>query len=454
MRITTWTSTTQHQPWQDLGTVDPDPITRIPDVFVQLDDQRQQIEGFGATFNELGWTSLSRLTDDQRATIFHELFAPGIGGNFTLGRMPLGANDFSRDYYSYAEVPGDFDLAHFSIAQDHETLIPFIRSAQSEQPDLRLWASPWVPPQWMKTNGHYASAQPWIDGVENGLTADQVQQEGTDSFIQDERHLATYAAYFGRFVDAYAALGIDISMVMPQNEFNSAQPYPSCTWTPTGLAAFLRHLGPQMRARGVEVFLGTVERPNESLVADVLADPQAAAAITGIGVQWHGKSIVPFLARDYPELRIYQTEQECGDGRNDWRYSRYAWRLMRDFLNNGASAYQYWNLSLDRGGVSRWGWSQNSLIVVDPDTGTFEYTHEYQVLKHVSHYVQPGAHLVPTLSYTGYENQLAFRNPDGSVVIVMQNDTGEEMPVQITVGDQVVEPVLPADSLNTFVVEV
>ncbi|MBM7331796.1 hypothetical protein JS562_54595, partial [Agrobacterium sp. S2] len=99
-------------------------------------------------------------------------------------------------------------------------------------------------------------------------------QEGTDSFIQDERHLATYAAYFGRFVDAYAALGIDISMVMPQNEFNSAQPYPSCTWTPTGLAAFLRHLGPQMRSRGVEVFLGTVERPNESLVADVLADPE------------------------------------------------------------------------------------------------------------------------------------------------------------------------------------
>ena len=452
MKITTWTSTTATQRWQDLGTVSPAPIRRIPDVLVQLDDEQQEVEGFGATFNELGWTSLSRLDDQQRAAIFDELFSTE-GGNFTIGRMPVAANDFARDYYSYAEVPEDFALEHFSIEHDHETLIPFIHQAQQRRPDLKLWASPWCPPQWMKTNGHYASAQPWIDGVENGLTAEQVQAEGTDSFIQDERYLSTYADYFGRFVDAYAALGIDIRMVMPQNEFNSAQPYPSCTWTPTGLAAFLRHLVPRMRERGVEVFLGTVERPNLSLVSDVLADPELAESIAGVGVQWHGKSLMPFLKRDHPELRLYQTEQECGDGKNDWRYARYSWRLMRDFLNNGANAYQYWNLSLDRGGVSRWGWSQNSLVVVDQD-GTFEYTHEYYVLKHVSHYVQPGARLVPTLSYAGYENQLAFRNPDGSLVIVMQNDTAEPMPVSILVGDEVVSPVLPADSLSTFVVEV
>lgn len=454
MKITSWTSTSEHERWRDLGTVDPAPIRRIPDVLVQLDDPQQEIEGFGATFNELGWTSLSRLTAEQRAEIFRELFAPGTGANFTLGRMPIAANDFARDYYSYAEVPGDFALEHFSIDHDRDTLIPYIHAAQEYAPDLRLWASPWCPPQWMKTNGHYASSLPWVDGVETGLRPDQVQAEGTDSFIQDERYLATYADYFGRFVDAYAAEGIDIRMVMPQNEFNSAQPYPSCTWTPAGLAAFIRHLAPRMRERGVEIFLGTVERPDESLVAGVLADPVAAEAISGIGVQWHGKTLMPFLRRDYPGLRLFQTEQECGDGANDWRYARYAWRLMRDFLNDGANAYQYWNLSLDRGGVSRWGWSQNSLVVVDPDTADYEFTHEYYVLKHVSHFVRPGARLVPTLSYAGYENQLAFRNPDGSLVLVMQNDTAQEMPVSILVGDQVVSPVLPADSLSTFVVEV
>ncbi len=133
MRITSWTSTTETERWRDLGAVEPGAVDRIPDVFVRLDDERQEIEGFGATFNELGWTSLAHLTADQRAEIFRELYAPGVGGSFTIGRMPIAANDFARDYYSYADVPGDFDLEHFSIANDHETLVPYIRSALEHQ---------------------------------------------------------------------------------------------------------------------------------------------------------------------------------------------------------------------------------------------------------------------------------------------------------------------------------
>lgn len=104
--------------------------------------------------------------------------------------------------------------------------------------------------------------------------------------------------------------------------------------------------------------------------------------------------------------------------------------------------------------MSRWGWSQNSLVVVDPETATFEYTHEYHVLKHVSHFVEPGARLVQAKSFTGFENQLAFRNPDGSVAIVIQNDLSEDQPVTLLLGDKVFTPVLPADSLSTFVFEV
>ena len=79
-----------------------------------------------------------------------ELFFPGVGANFTICRMPVGANDFSRDWYSYDEVDGDFTMEHFTIANDQQTLIPFIKNAQKYQPDLRLWASPWCPPAWMK----------------------------------------------------------------------------------------------------------------------------------------------------------------------------------------------------------------------------------------------------------------------------------------------------------------
>ena len=125
---------------------------------------------------------------------------------------------------------------------------------------------------------------------------------------------------------------------------------------------------------------------------------------------------------------------------------------MKEFLGNGASAYLYWNLALERGGVSRWGWSQNSLITVDTVSGQFEYTHEYYLLKHVSHFVRPGARLIETLSYTGYENQLAFRNPDGSIVIVMQNDTHTDQPVNLLLGERVLAATLPADSFSTFLV--
>ncbi|GAA1998026.1 glycoside hydrolase family 30 protein [Microbacterium pumilum] len=449
-----WVVTTEESPWQALDGPDVTGVAVMPDVFVGVDDPKQVIEGFGASFNELGWTSLGLLDDGQRAEILREFFSPGVGAGLSLCRMPVGANDFSRDWYSYDEVAGDFDLEHFDIANDLETLVPFIRAAQTEQPDLRLWASPWSPPTWMKRNGHYAGALPhqFMGGVENGLQPEQVGEEGTDMFILEEPYLRAYARYFGRFIDAYRELGIPIGMVMPQNEFNSPQIFPSCTWTPEGFIQLLRHLGPEMQQRDVEIFLGTLERGDDRLLGDVLADPDAAGHVSGLGVQWEGKRAVTALHRLHPDLRIYQTEQECGDGKNDWRHARHAWRLMRQFFGSGATAYMYWNFSLLEGGRSRWGWTQNSLVVVDRDSATFAYTHEYQLLKHVSAFVQTGARYIETLSYSGYDNQLAFVNPDGSIVIVIQNDMASEMTVNLMLGDRMISPTLPADSFSTLVI--
>lgn len=446
--------TTERDPWQEGTRLALGPMTAMPDVFVQVDSPLQEIEGFGGSFNELGWVSLGALTADDRDTVMRELFEPGVGANLSLCRMPVGANDFSRDWYSYDEVDGDLALDHFSVNQDLETLVPFIRTAKSHQPDLRLWASPWSPPTWMKTNGHYAAAMPnpAFTTAENGLASHQVGREGTDMFRLDEPHLSAYASYFGRFIDAYRELGIPIGMVMPQNEFNSAQIFPSCTWTPEGLARFIAKLGPEMDARGVEVFIGTLERADDTMVTRILDDAEAARWVKGVGTQWHGKGAIPYLHHDHPELRLYQTEQECGDGRNDWRYARYAWNQLRHYLSNGASAYMYWNISLEEGGVSRWGWAQNSLVTVDSAAGTYRWNHEYHLLKHVSHFVRTGARLVRTLSYTGYENQLAFVNPDGSIVLVIHNDSAEEQHPVVLIGDRVLTPTLLPDSFTTFMV--
>ena len=295
---------------------------------------------------------LQALSESDRNTIFEELFTPGKGANLKVCRMPVGANDFSRKWYSYDETPDDFAMENFSIANDLDTLVPYIQTAKKYNPALRLWASPWSPPSWMKTNKHYAEVQQNPDLPSNGLRADQVGKEGSDLFIQEDRYFAAYAKYFGKFIEAYKQQGVEVGMVMPQNEFNSAQPFPSCTWTPEGLARFLHHLGPAMEKRQVEIFFGTYERGNRALLDRVMADRLAKQYIKGVGVQWAGKNAIHAIRQEYPELSIYQSEQECGNGQNEWSYAGYCWSLMKHYMRNNTTAYMYWNLSLEKGGRS------------------------------------------------------------------------------------------------------
>jgi glucosylceramidase len=447
-RAATWTTTTETAPWQQRPLRAPGWRWDTLDVAIDPTSVSPGIAGFGACFNELGWTSLEALGEGDREAIFKEMFAPGVGANFNICRMPVGANDFSRGWYSYDEHPDDFALEHFSIANDMETLVPFIKSAQRFNPWLELWASPWSPPSWMKRNKHYAAAMQRPGLPPNGLTPEQVGKEGTDLFIQDEKYFKAYADYFGRFIDAYRQQGIAIGMVMPQNEFNSAQPFPSCTWTPEGLARFLRYLGPEMTRRSVEVFFGTLERGNETLLNAVLADPDAGRYIKGVGVQWAGKSAVAAIHRDYPALTIYQSEQECGDGKNDWRYAGYCWDLMKHYLQSGASGYMYWNISLKTGGESHWGWPQNSLVTVDAEAKSYRFNHEYYLMKHVSHFVERGARRLETQGT--FDDVLAFLNPDQSVVVVLRNESGYDKAIDVSIGSRKVSGSMAADSFNTL----
>ncbi len=447
----TWISTTSTSPWQVRPLRTPGTPWDVVELEVDLAQTFQTVEGFGACFNELGWTSLQQLRPADQESIFRELFAPGVGANFTLCRMPVGANDFSRDWYSYDETAGDLALEHFSIDNDLQTLVPFIKAAQRFNPGLRLWASPWSPPSWMKKNGFYAEAEPGPGQPGNGILPGQVGKEGTDMFLQEDRYFEAYAHYFGRFIDAYRQQGIPIGMVMPQNEFNSAQIFPSCTWTPEGLARFVEHLGPVMAQRGVQIFFGTLERGNPELLNTFLSDAAAAKYVTGVGVQWAGKGALPAIHQQHPGLKLYQSEQECGDGKNDWKYCTYCWKLMKLYFENGANAYMYWNLSLLKGGISHWGWKQNSLVTVDAGDHTFQFNSEFYLLKHASHFVQPGAQRVGIRGLL--HDALAFHNPDGSVVVLLRNDLPFGRPVDLVVGDRRIEGWLEADSINTVLLQ-
>lgn len=450
-----WVSTMEKNPWQTQTT---ETITEvsgtIPDYIIDTKKSLQTIDGFGACFNELGWTSLSLLDDSSRQSIMKELFKPGEGANLTICRMPIGANDFSRDWYSYNETEGDFEMTHFCIENDQETLIPFIKNALKYNPHLKIWASPWSPPIWMKENRHYA-CQP-LDTTffnslgENSIKPEQVRKEGVNMFIPEEKYYKAYALYFTKFIESYRDNGIDIFMVMPQNEFNSCQPFPSCTWKSSTLAEFVgKYLAPAMNEIGVDVMFGTMERPDEAMVDTVLNDPDCKKYINGVGLQWAGKYALPKVHKNYPEIKIIQTEQECGDGLNDWEGCVYSWHLMKYFMENGVNVYNYWNISLEQGGMSRWGWTQNSLITVDPVTFNYKYTNEYYLLKHFSHYIQSGAHLLS--SKGSDENIIAFKNPDGRYVMIVYNPEEKLSQKTIKIGDKLIAVAFQPQSFNTIV---
>lgn len=451
-RKVTLVTSTERVPWEKQSAVNISDNTIDAVITIDTKNTQQTISGFGSCFNEQGWTSLHVLSEKDRKAIFKELFAPGVGANFTICRMPIGANDFSLDWYSYNEKEGDFNMENFSIENDTRTLVPFIKSAQEVNPNLKIWASPWSPPSWMKTNKHYASVSLKKEvntQYNNGLPVEREGKEGTDMFIQKEPYLKAYALYFSKFIDAYKAEGIKIFAVMPQNEFNSPQVFPSCCWTPQGLSTFIgRYLGPTMSKKGVDVLLGTVERPNPALTETILNDSKSGKYIKGVGFQWAGKDALPSIYEKYPNLKLYQSEQECGDGANDWSGTLHSWDLMKHYLNNGVAVYQYWNTSLLKGGISRWGWAQNSLVVVDTVTQTFFYTPEYYLMKHVSHFVKPGAKKIKT----GGVNRevLAFINPDKSIAIVLANRLNRDDQLKIRVDNQSYLVDLKANSFSTI----
>ncbi len=434
-------STSEQKAWEQSEFVPAKSTSKIPTVKILLDKPLQTIEGFGACFNELGWTSLSLLPESERQLIIKEMFQPNTGANFTICRMPVGANDFSRDWYSYNEVDGDFGMEFFSIKNDKETLIPFIKSALSYNSKLKVWASPWSPPSWMKYNKHYAcrpSEDNLAEKFKNKLLPYQLGKgEGSNMFIQDARYFEAYGLYFSKFIDAYRAEGINISTIMPQNEFNSCQIFPSCTWTARGLNEFVgKYLGPKMAAKQIEVMFGTMERPNAALVDTLLTDSLSSKYIKGVGFQWAGKNAIGNIHSKYPQLKLYQTEQECGDGKNDWAHTIHAWELMKHYFRNGASAYMYWNISLENGGYSRWGWQQNSLVSVNTTSRTYQYNHEYYLMKHLSHFVLPGAKLLQTEG--AEDNLLAFINPDLSIVIVGYNATDTSRTMHFQIGSKII----------------
>lgn len=443
MTTVEFVETVQEQPWQ-VKTLTANPASTTASLKVTTETKRT-FEGFGSCFNELGMKAILQASPADQEKIFDQLFGKTGDCRFNLCRLPIGANDYALDWYSFDEHDEDYDLEQFSIERDMEYIIPYIKAALKRNPDIVLTASPWSPPTWMKTI--------------------KVYNNGTIRW--EPKVLTAYANYFVKFVKAYQEAGITIHQVHVQNEVVADQKFPSCVWTGAELRDFIgQYLGPAFEKAGLttEIWLGTINAPepykeimkNETQSYDVYAstvlrDPDAYRYTAGVGYQWAGKNAIQRTVEAYPEKRFLQTENECGNGQNTWLFAQYVYNLFRHYIVNGANGYMYWNAVLQPGGKSTWGWGQNAMITVD-EQGAITYNPEFYVMKHFSHYIQKGAKRLVT---TGHDtaDAVAFENPDGSIAVVIANNVSDDHAICLDVADQQYTVTLKANSFNTFLIQ-
>jgi len=418
-------------------------------VIIDTMKKEQIVNGFGGCLNELGWDALSIIDSVSKDQILKGFFLPGAGLHLNYCRLPIGANDYARDWYSLDDSINDFEMKYFNISRDKQVLIPYIQKVMKYNPEITFWGSPWCPPAWMKKNKHYAC---YPDKV-NDLTEQGRGKEGTDQFVQDKKYLDAYAMYFTKYIEAYQKEGVKISAIHVQNEPSSCQNFPCCVWTAKSLNNFIgNYLGPEFEKQQVntEIWLGTIERPFVEKVDTVLQDERSKKYVKGVGFQWAGKDAIPGVHKKYPGIQLMQTESECGDGSNDWKAAQHTWDLMKHYFNNGVSVYMYWNLVLDETGKSRWGWKQNSLITINTKTREIIYNPEYYLFMHLSHFIKPGAR---ELSVSGTFNDiLAFKNKDGKTIVIIQNAGQKEMDLSVKISNKLIQLRLKPLSFNTLVI--
>lgn len=408
-----------------------------PQISVDTTRRCQRLLGFGGAFTEAAATVWQALGATARAQFLTDCFDPVHGHGYTLGRVPMGSSDFALGHYAHVEQPGDLALDSFSIERDRQALLPFIRAAlHAAGRPIRLLASPWSPPAWMKTNGQMA------DGGE----------------LRPECR-AAWAQCFVRFVQAYADEGVPIWAVSVQNEPAARQTWDSCLYSAEQERDFVRdHLGPALHAAGLGHVGIVIWDHNRDLMVErasvVYRDPEAAKYVWGTGFHWYGAEHfdAPRQLHDlWPDKHLLFTEgcQEGGPHLGDWGVGeRYARHLIHD-LSRWTVGWIDWNLLLDeRGGPNHVGNFCSAPILADRASGTLMHQSAYWVLGHFSRFVQPGAFNVPALTPDGVD-AAAFVNPDGSTVVVTTNPTDDPRPLALCVDDACHGIDLPPRSIVT-----
>ncbi|WP_067619857.1 glycoside hydrolase family 30 protein [Alicyclobacillus acidiphilus] len=375
------------------------------------DVRYQEIEGFGGAFTEAAAVTLAKMSEDVQQQVLQSYFHPTLGIGYSLCRTHIHSCDFALGNYTYV-TDGDTELASFSVSRDEEALIPMIRGAMGvEGASFRLFASPWSPPAWMKTNG---------------------AMNGGGRLLPEYR--AVWADYYVKYIEAYRDRGISIWGLTVQNEPHAVQRWDSCIYDAHDEVEFVkRFLGPALSRSGLENIRLMIWDHNKDGVYPrakaAYSDPEAAAYIWGTAFHWYsGDHFGDLDAARYrfPDKKLLFTEGciEGGVHLNDWSTGeRYAHHILGD-LNHWACGWVDWNLVLDeQGGPNHVGNFCDAPVIADTRTNTLTYENSYYYIGHFSKYVRPGAVRIGCSVFTDELECTAFQNPDDSIVVIVLNRT-------------------------------
>ncbi|KQM86101.1 hypothetical protein ASE67_09570 [Sphingomonas sp. Leaf23] len=399
----------------------------------------QTMVGFGASITDASAILIQQLPVPQRQALLRDLFGSGPDA-LRLGftRLTMGASDFSPTHYSFDDMPAgqrDPALARFSIAPNRTTVLPTVKAALAINPRLVVMASPWSPPGWMKTG----------DSMIGGTLRDDAYP--------------VYARYFVRYLQAYAAAGVKMAYVTIQNEPDfSPRDYPGMKWAAVDRARFVgRDLGPAL----VQARLATRvlewdhnwDQPQQP--ETVLRDPVARRYVAGVAWHCYGGEVSAQsrVHAAFPQTDTFFTECSGGNWRPGWKtgFGDAVQNLMIGSTRNWARGVLLWNLALDpKGGPNKGGCRDcRGVVTIDPARRTVQRELEYYALGHLSRFVDPGAVRIDSGEPADLPN-VAFRNPDGSVVLLAYNRAATPKAFSARSGSRTAHHLLPPGAAVTL----
>ena len=409
-----------------------------PTIEVNAGQTFQSLDGFGYTLTGGSAQHLLGMSAPARAALLRELFATGstnIGVSYL--RVSIGASDLNARVFSYDDLPAgetDPELKRFDLGPDRADVVPVLKEILGIAPTLKILGSPWSAPVWMKTNGDTRGGS-----------------------LKPEWYGA-YARYFVKYVQTMKAEGIPIDAITVQNEPLHPGNNPSMYMPAAEQAVFIKTaLGPAFKAAGLTTKIvcydHNADHPDYPLA--VLNDPQARPFVDGSAFHLYAGKIEALsqVHAAYPDKHLYFTEHWVGapgNLRNDlaWHVSQ----LIVGATRNWCRTVLEWNLSsnpqltphTDRGGCDR------CLGAVTIDGDQVVRNSAYYIIAHASKFVRPGSVRVGSTMSDSLPN-VAFRAPDGRLVLIVLNRGRTTQAFNIHAGDRFAHAALPGGAVGTFV---